>query len=413
MSSLASQAPIAIIGAGPGGLTLARLLQVHDINYIVYERDVDPKPRYINQGGTLDIHALSGQLALKEGGLFDKFKSIARWEGTRVCMQNPSGTVKSVFGQDRDAPEIDRLQLRQMLLDSIPTNNIKWGHGIRSIEKGVTPAEHVVNFDNNTSASGFRLIVGCDGAWSKVRPLVTLVKPEYSGKVFIEGSISHDNPSYAAAVDDAGPGVMLAMGQHKMLAVQQLADHSYRFYVGMDAPEDQHQKHLNVVDTDKMRKEFLSLPGFFANWAPKLKKYLANAEGPFHAWHLYRLPVSSLAWNRVPGMTLLGDAAHVSTPLVGEGVNMAMLDALTLSKAIVKCNERPQIGESEKLTLENALEEYEKEMLERGRDHISRCMAREKKFFSENAAEDFINMINVNVFEYGYRSLIGLTQRSM
>lgn len=173
MSSLASQAPIAIIGAGPGGLTLARLLQVHDINYIVYERDVDPKPRYINQGGTLDIHALSGQLALKEGGLFDKFKSIARWEGTRVCMQNPSGTVKSVFGQDRDAPEIDRLQLRQMLLGSIPTNNIKWGHGIRSIKKGVTPVEHVVNFDNNTSASGFRLIVGCDGAWSKVRPLVS------------------------------------------------------------------------------------------------------------------------------------------------------------------------------------------------------------------------------------------------
>ncbi|KAF0639412.1 hypothetical protein FPSE5266_08030 [Fusarium pseudograminearum] len=397
MSSLASQTPIAIIGAGPGGLTLARLLQVHDINYIVYERDVDPKPRYINQGGSLDIHASSGQLALKEGGIFDQFKSIARWEGSRVCMQNPSGTLKSVFGQDRDAPEIDRLQLRQMLLDSIPTDKIKWGHGIKSVQKGATPAEHVVNFDNGTSASGFRLIVGCDGAWSKVRPLVTSAKPEYSGKVFIEGSISRDNPSYAAAVEDAGPGALLAMGQSKMLAVQQLSDHSYRFYVGMDAPEDAYKKHLTAVDTDKTRRDFLSSSEFFANWAPELKNYLSNAEGPFHAWPLYRLPVSSLAWNRVPSITLLGDAAHVSTPLVGEGVNMAMLDALMLSKAIIKCNNRADIEESEEVKLENALEEYEKKMLERGRDHISRCMAREEEFFSENSAEDFINMINATM----------------
>ncbi|KAM0301473.1 hypothetical protein HYE67_006705 [Fusarium culmorum] len=394
MSSLASQTSIAIIGAGPGGLTLARLLQVHDINYIVYERDADPKPRYINQGGTLDIHASSGQLALKEGGIFEKFKSIARWEGSRVCMQNPSGTVKAVFGQDRDAPEIDRLQLRQMLLDYIPTDKIKWGHGIKSVKKGATPAEHVIHFENGSFASGFRLIVGCDGAWSNVRPLVTSAKPEYSGKVFIEGSISRDNPSYAAAVEDAGPGVLLAMGQRKMLAVQQLSDHSYRFYVGMDAPEDAYNKHMTTVDTDKTRREFLSSSDFFANWAPELKNYLANAEGPFHAWPLYRLPVSSLAWNRVPGITLLGDAAHVSTPLVGEGVNMAMLDALMLSKAIIRCKNGSKIGGSQETQLEEAIEEYEKEMLERGRDHISRCIAREKEFFSEDAAEDFINMIN-------------------
>ncbi|OBS18820.1 hypothetical protein FPOA_10547 [Fusarium poae] len=398
MSNLASQvsiqAPIAIIGAGPGGLTLARLLHVNNINFIVYERDVDPKPRFINQGGTLDIHASSGQPAIKEGGLFEKFKSIARWEGSRVCMQNPSGTVKSVFGEDRDAPEIDRLHLRKMLLDSIPNDKIMWGHDIRSVNKGNTTTENVISFHNGSYASGFRLIVGCDGAWSKVRALVTSTKPEYSGKVFIEGSISHDNSTYAAAVKDAGPGTMLAMGQHKMMAVQQLADHSYRFYIGMDAPEHEYQKHMTDTDTDKLRNKFLSSSRFFASWAPQLKDYLGNAEGPFHAWPLYRLPISSLEWERVPGITLLGDAAHLSTPLVGEGVNMAMLDALMLSKAIVKCKKGVQVGESEGLQLENALDTYEKEMLERGQDHISRCIAREKEFFSENAAEDFIDMVN-------------------
>jgi 2-polyprenyl-6-methoxyphenol hydroxylase-like FAD-dependent oxidoreductase len=169
-----SPAPIAIIGGGPGGLTLARLLEINNIDYIVYERDTNSEPKFINQGGTLDIHRSSGQLALKEAKLFDEFEKVARWDASRVCMQNPSGTVKAVFGEDRDAPEIDRLQLRKMLLCSIPPHKILWGHGVRSIERGEAPVDHVIHFANGHSASGYRLIVGADGAWSKVRPLVSL-----------------------------------------------------------------------------------------------------------------------------------------------------------------------------------------------------------------------------------------------
>ncbi|KAM0554856.1 hypothetical protein ACHAPJ_006591 [Fusarium lateritium] len=399
--STIARAPIAIIGGGPSGLTFARLLETNNIDYVVYERDIDAKPRFINQGGTLDIHASSGQQALKEAGLFQNFKEVARWDASRVCMQNPTGTVKTVFGEDRDAPEIDRLHLRKLLLDSIPAHKINWGHGVKSIEKEVgstnTAADYVIRFVNGTSASGFRLIVGADGAWSKVRPLLTSAKPEYSGKAFIDGSISHDNSSYAAALDHAGPGNMLAMGQGKMLAVQQVADRSYRFYMGMDAPEDLYRKPLSIEDTETMRQKFLSSPDFFANWAPQLKEYLANVEGPFRAWPLYRLPVSALNWKRVPGVTLLGDAAHLSTPLVGEGVNMAMHDALKLARSIIKhCDGSKAADESaddDVASLEHAIKEYEQEMFERGRDHTSRCISRETEFFSENAAEDFINMI--------------------
>ncbi|KAH7172890.1 hypothetical protein DER46DRAFT_551423 [Fusarium sp. MPI-SDFR-AT-0072] len=391
---MATYSPIAIIGAGPSGLTLARLLEINNIDYMVYERDESPEPKFINQGGTLDIHASSGQAALKEARLFDEFKSIARWDASRVLMQNPSGTVTAVFGDERDAPEIDRLQLRKLLLDSIPTDKIRWGHRVKSIERGDTASEHVISFANCTSASGFRAIVGADGAWSKVRSLHTSAKPEYSGKVFIEGSISHNNPSYTAALEHAGPGNMLAMGQHKIMAVQQLADRSYRFYMGIDAPEELYRRPLGHEDTEDIRQKFLSSPEFFANWAPNLKEYLANAEGPFHAWPLHRLPVSSVSWKRVPGLTLLGDAAHLATPLVGEGVNMAMLDALMLAKAIAKYCKQTGGADTEEDQLENALSEYERDMFERGQDYIRRCMAREVDFFSENAAEDFINMIN-------------------
>jgi 2-polyprenyl-6-methoxyphenol hydroxylase-like FAD-dependent oxidoreductase len=70
---------VAIIGAGPGGLTLARLLQQNQILCTIYESEVRRDVR--NQGGTLDLHRKAGQLALKEAGLLDQFRKHARPEG--------------------------------------------------------------------------------------------------------------------------------------------------------------------------------------------------------------------------------------------------------------------------------------------------------------------------------------------
>ena len=70
---------IAIIGAGPSGLTLANLLQQYNILFTVYEFETGANER--NQGGTLDLHAESGQLALREAGLYEEFKKYARPEG--------------------------------------------------------------------------------------------------------------------------------------------------------------------------------------------------------------------------------------------------------------------------------------------------------------------------------------------
>jgi flavin-dependent dehydrogenase len=78
---------------------------------------------------------------------------------------------------------------------------------------------------------------------------------------------------------------------------------------------------------------------------------------------------------------------------VGEGVNMAMLDALMLARSIIKhCAPGEKEGD-DAMQLEVVLEGYE-QMFERGQDYTLRCIAREKEFFSENAGEDFIHMIN-------------------
>jgi len=160
---------IAIIGGGPCGLTLAGLLECKGIDYVVYERDESEDSN--RTGGSLDIHPKTGQQALREAGLFDEFKKYARYDDTVFAIADKFGRRLLEFGQGRDAPEIDRSELRQILLDSIPKDKIKWGHTLKSVTVG-EDGRPVLQFTNGVVLSGFKLVIGADGAWSKVRPMV-------------------------------------------------------------------------------------------------------------------------------------------------------------------------------------------------------------------------------------------------
>lgn len=78
---------IAIIGAGPGGLLCARVLQQRGLAVTVYDADASAEAR--NQGGTLDLHADTGQIALREAGLLDDFFALARPEGSPSACSPP------------------------------------------------------------------------------------------------------------------------------------------------------------------------------------------------------------------------------------------------------------------------------------------------------------------------------------
>lgn len=342
---------IAIIGGGPAGLTLARILHINNISCTVFEGEESALVRL--QGGSLDLHPRSGQAALKAAELFDQFEKYARVEGEDLCIKDKNNKSHvQILETARDRPEIDRTQLRQILLDSLPEGMVQWGYRVKSVEIGT------LHFYNKPSASGFDLIVGGDGAWSKVRPLLTTIPPFYSGISGIEiwhKDVETKHPEIAAMV---GKGSHFVFGEEERRALlsQRQGDGSLRTYAFLHAPEAYlKSEHLDLNDPESIRRELLKE---YKNFSPELRRLITDfdpASGDsLTSRALYMLPVG-VHWPTLLGVTLIGDAAHLMTPFAGEGVNMAMQDAMELAHAIVKSP----------VDLTAAVKEYEQAMFPR------------------------------------------------
>lgn len=176
------------------------------------------------------------------------------------------------------------------------------------------------------------------------------------------------------------------MGEGKQLSVAQQGDGSYRIYLGLVVPEDFAKSvvDLSKSDGDAARSFFITNADFYGTWGSELKDIITNSQGAFKAWPLYHLPSSALSWNHVPGVALIGDAAHLSTPFVGEGVNCSMFDSLVLARKIVEHG----VG-----NLDAAVEAYEKDMFERGKDLIERSNGSASLLFAQDAPKPLLDVI--------------------
>jgi 2-polyprenyl-6-methoxyphenol hydroxylase-like FAD-dependent oxidoreductase len=329
-----SKPRIAIVGAGPGGLILARILYLNGIKAHVFEKERAPSVR--SQGGSLDMHADSGQFAIQAAGLGSEFKAIARYGDQESRVYDKHGTLvhidTNVEGKDR--PEVDRGQLRKMLIDSVPAAGIGWDHELEAISLG---SEGVTELAfKNGYKSHFDLVVGADGAWSKVRPVVSKARPIYSGVVFVELGIDDVDRRHPELARMAGGGLTFALGDSKALVSHRDANAHLGIYAALRAPEDWIRK--GGLETSSPAAARSSLATQFSGWAPELLELIRQSGDKITPRAIYGLEPGH-RWEHRPGVTLLGDAAHLMSPFGGDGANLAMLDAAELGEVLIKDRE--------------------------------------------------------------------------
>ncbi|KAG0165524.1 hypothetical protein DFQ28_008628 [Apophysomyces sp. BC1034] len=386
MSSPNSQMKIAIVGAGLGGLVVARTLEQNGVKCTVYELDASPVSR--PQGGSLDLHPESGQAALRTNGLWDQIQPHIRYEGQDIYMLDKTGKIwlEKLTGPDDTArPEVDRGILRQVYLDSIEEGTIHWGTRI----KRIIP----VNDESNTQERSrytlvfcdgkeetFDFVIGADGAWSRIRPILSDAKPIYSGVTMVEIGMPNADENYPEESKLVGNGSMYALSDNKGLMSQRNGDGSIRNYVTVRVSENGLPE-KEFSDESTARTYLLDQ---FADWSEKLKNLIRKSQGIIPR-AIYSLPIDH-HWTSRPGVTIIGDAAHLMSPFAGEGVNLAMIDGIELALAIIKI-----MKDGEDLAV--CQQEFEKAMLARSQVAAEMSATNLDLFISAEAPQGAVDKI--------------------
>lgn len=372
---------VTIIGAGPGGLTLARLLQMRGVAVRLFENDASFSAR--DQGGTFDLHDDGGQKALIEAQLFEEFKKFARPEGQSMKIMDMHGKIHyEDVGRpdDMSRPEIDRQTLRKILLNSLEPNTVVWNKHVTNIESLGNGQNKIVFKDGTSETSDF--LVGADGTWSKVRPLLTSVQPMYTGVTFVESCIANPKVTSPHINELVGHGSAYVLSNNKGLLPQRNGDESIRVYAAFRVSEDWSTKN----DFNKPNEVRAMLLEIFSGWQPEVLDMLNHSDDNFVPRHIYTLPLEP--WITKQGVTVIGDAAHVMTPFAGQGANLAMLDALELADCITSVNTMNLT------TLTDGLKTFEDVMINRARPFSEESFNNLNAFIAEDAPKQVVDIFN-------------------
>ena len=221
------------------------------------------------------------------------------------------------------------------------------------------------------------LLVGADGAWSRVRPLLSEAKPTYVGVSFIETYLFDAETRHKASAEAVGGGALFALAPGKGIAAHREPNGVLHTYVQLNKPQDW----IDSIDFSDPETALAHVIEEFDGWAPELTALITDGETTPVLRPIHALPVEH-RWDRVPGVTLLGDAAHLMIPS-GEGANLAMYDGAELGKAIAA-----NPGD-----VEAALMAYEKDLFPRSASEAAEAEGVLKVCLGPNAPQSLVDFL--------------------
>ncbi|KAL3422380.1 tetracycline resistance protein from transposon [Phlyctema vagabunda] len=349
---------IAIIGAGPAGCNLVRLLYIASIPFTIFESDESPDAR--GQGGTLDLRTDTGLFAIRACGLYEEFLKYARFDGESLLIGDKFLTkyvsVQAGSSVGGARPEIDRAELRSLLRGSLPDDAIVWGYD---------------------------LVVGADGGWSKTRRLVSDELPFYTGISGAEFSILDIAKTHPDLCNLLNKGSVFIFSDNKALMAQQMGDGSLK--VGEWGVREESWVLENPIDSPSAKIQLKrKIMAEYSSWALPLQTLLEAASPETLVTRpLFMLPIG-YRWKHKRGVTLIGNAARLMSPFAGEGAHLSMEDAVQLASFISKSSSKEELYKNVHL--------YEDDMYRRARGSQERSFGNMK------------DMIILKVLEYSQQN---------
>ena len=359
---LRTNGSVAIVGAGPAGTMLARLLQMQGFSVKVFERDASPTAR--SQGGSLDLRKNAGQRAIERAGLMKEFGRLSRSDAKAFkmldsqCQPHPAGEAGT---HEEAGPEIDRGDLRQMLLGSLAPNTIAWDHAVQKVLPEADGRWRLELKDQAPFTAD--LVVGADGVGSRVRSCLTPVRPRYTGMTMLSAVIRKDLWRNSELSDILGEGSVMFADYGQTIFVQRCSRDLILLYYSMVVAQDWPTRQGFALDDQT--SVLNAINAAYKDWSPELMTMLTQVEGSFHRWPLSVMP-PDYRWATQAGLAMVGDASHAMPPFTGKGVNLALLDSLELASALV-ADPGAEVA--------SVVQQCEARMQERTKTEIGGCLA--------------------------------------